>query len=407
MSKPVCLIILLIFGVYFAKAQNKESCLQKLAKVIDIYQNPEKVIYQRINLREELEALENCLKNDKQSFTKEQVIEGYKYLTILYIYRENDDKRSIESMKYFIKKKLRNNPLYDPKDPKENPENRLPRFHKLYNEMQHLPLFFLGFKGGYTATQIQSDQVFRADANNASLTNAKYESQFGFVVGALAEFQLIKPYKLTLQTEVNFLQSSFEFTDRLISFENLRFSETQNRLHVPITFRYYFQRKPSNLRNKKFHEGESIKNRFQPFLEVGGAIDYLISSEAEVSRLDQLLNAEGLPVGQREEKRANIEVTEQRNQIAASFILGLGLRVRHFLSAGGDLSLSARYHRSFQSIVDESERLSNRDLLFDFAYIDDTFSMHHLSLNISYKIPWPFNQPKYLKRKRYYGIKWN
>ncbi len=376
---------------------NAQSCEVKLAQVIDAYKKGtiDKVVTENI--------LESCL-DDKSlkkedRLKKEDKIEAYKYMTLIYLY-VNDNAKAEESMIEFIKLQLKENPEYDPRDTRYIPETNIPEFLELYSQMQTSPIFFLGVRFGANFSQVQTTTNFSLDQSD--IARGMYTPQLGYEFGLALELPFGgKKKSFSLLTELVLRQQSYLFEDELLNFANISFTENQIKLSLPVLLKYHFKRKEIKEIIEEDENGQevskkvSIRNKVQPFLMVGGSVDYLLSAKATAVRTDDLGE-----VGARQpinnDNTFDLLGFQQRNALQYGIILGGGFRFFNFLNTGSDFTIEARVYTGLNPQVVKENRGAINALIYRFGYIDSDFKLHHFSINLSYLIP-KYN-PKKIKR---------
>jgi len=324
-------------------------------------------------------------------------------MTLIYIY-VNDNEKARESMVKFMKSQLKNNPEYDPRNSRSTPESKVPEFLELYYELQALPIYYLGLRVGANFAQVETTTNFSIDQSN--IARGSYQSQLGYEVALALEFPFGgQKRSFSLVTELVYRQQGYQFSDQILDFANITFTETQNQLSLPILLKYYFKRKgykvdkesPENPAESKVNK-ELIKNKIQPFLVLGGAVNYVMSAQTDLSRIDVLGDIAG--GGSRDPITGTYDLLafEQREKLQYSLVAGGGFRFRNFLKSGSDVILEGRFNWGLTQQVIGENRGVNDDLIYKFGYIDSDFKLHNFSINISYMIP-KYN-PKAKKGKK-------
>ncbi len=331
--------------------------------------------------------LRKCL----ASLKGEDKLEAYAFLIIFHLYR--DENRQAESrMKDFMKKRLQSNPDYSPKD--NAPERDVVEFEDLYNSLRSWPIYYYGLKGGGNYSGPRVTEEFRVD-NTAAGASRDYKAEPGIEIGLVAEIPIIKPaFKASIVGELIYSRQSYSFDDNVLGFANLKFDETQEWINLPLLFRYHFRR---NSRRLASGEIQNFKNKFQPFLQAGVSLQYLLRAEADLSRSDDLGSLGGGSEGgggtTRDPINGSFKLTQsnQRNPFNVSAIIGGGVRLKNFVKSGGDLLLEGRFHYAILDVVNGDERFSSAEnqqrMLYDFGYIDSNFKMTSVSISLTYLLP--------------------
>ncbi len=376
----------------------QNDCPLRLANVIKEYNEGtiDNVVSENV--------LQECLSKNK--FTKEEEIEALKYLTLIYLY-VNDNTNARKNMVEFMKARLKSNPEYDPRNTQAQPESGVPEFLEMYNNLKALPIYYVGLRAGASFAQVETTTNFSLDQSN--ITRGNYKPLLGYDVALSLEFPIGRAKRpFSLVSELVYQQKAYEYSDQILDFAGLTFTELQNQIAVPLLLKYHFKRHGYR-KNDKNNETEIVnntaqpvkerfKNKVQPFLVVGASASYLLYAQADLNRVDVLNDVAG--GGSREPINGSYDLLafSQREQLQIHLILGGGFRFRNFLKSGSDLLLEGRFNWGLTQQVIAVNRGANDDFIYKFGYIDSDFKLHNLSINISYIIP-KYNPDKKKKGK--------
>nr|WP_271711581.1 porin family protein [Marinigracilibium pacificum] len=210
--------------------------------------------------------------------------------------------------------------------------------------------------------------------DNPELTDATYRMRAGYQVGLVFEFYLSK--KISVQTGPQFNRLSYEYQESKLGFVTENFIENQNRISLPVTFKYEFN-------------GE----KYKPYIRLGAEFSYLMSAEANVERFDSL-NTED---GNRGVRGPSVDLSDQRVSMNWSLIGGAGVRMKDVLGKGY-LFVDFRYSYGMWNIVNTENRYNNAELKYDYTHLDDDLKLNNFMLSIGYTVP--VYRPKLKKRKK-------
>jgi hypothetical protein len=333
------LLILFILTI-FGKVSGQNNCPQTLKKAQDTYDEG--------RISEVPELLEECLKT-KDGFSKAEKIDAYKLLTLTWLYF-NERTKAEETMHHFLVL----NPEYEINqaiDPTE--------FINLYNSFRTTPVLIYGIKVGFNGQDVNVIRNFSID--NSSIKRGNYKSPINMQVGLSFEIPLKK--KLSLLTELNLTKKNYQYKDQLLEFSTVEFSEKQTLLEVPLLLHF-------NLR----------KNKFSPYFNLGGTFSYLLSDKAIVTRKD---NRDGT---QLDVPGPEIKITDLRHRLMYNLSIGAGFKFKNLIG-NGYLILDLRYNIGLRNIVKPENRGTNPELLYNYLYLDNDFTMNSFVFSIGYSLP--------------------
>lgn len=340
-------LLLIIFSVGSAIGQT--VCTQTLREARTVYDEG------RIQILPEL--LESCINS---GFTEEEKTEAYRLLILSYIYLDEPTKAD-EAMLAL----LRHNPQF-----KINEQADPAELINLYKTFRTRPIFNYGIKAGGNLTLIEVTKNF--STLNPRFSDGEYQLNPGYQVG----FSLEKSFSdlITANLEIYFngnitvYENSFSGLDsinRFIESQNIRLTQTS--ISVPLTVQFAFLQ----------------KSKFNPYIFLGGSVNYLLSStfNGETNTINE--SFEG----------ATVDLISQRKSLNFSGVSGLGMK----LDVGKNTFLTeVRLSYGILNQVEGSERYKNQTLIYDYGYIDNDFKLHSVSLSVGYIFP--FYNPKKLVR---------
>lgn len=353
--RPVFLM-LVILGLTVRSYGQREQSENACAKTLRIARSA----YEQGRIEEVPGLVDKCLAS---GFNDVERIEAYKLLILSHLY--DDERQAAEdAMLRFlqIEPEYKINPVVDP-----------PEFINLYNTFRTKPIFLLGGKAGGNLTFVNVQQNFSLD--NTETSTGVYTSQPGYQVGFTADLPLGNK-GFSIGAELNFLGQFYEYTTNQFGFSALLLQEEQLWGELPLMARYTFG-----------------KGNIKYYVQLGGAVSYLISSEATTERTDSV----NLEIGNRSVSGPSVDLADQRNSLNYSIIGGGGIRIKNVLGRGYILA-DFRFTYGIPNIVNEEGRYENTELQYRYLYVDNDFSLNNAYFSIGYMIP--IYKPKVIRRKK-------
>lgn len=340
--KNITLLLLVVISGNNLFAQ--DDCLVTLKKVQKDY---EEGIIEKIP-----ETLAECLNGGLKG---EDKVTAYKLLINVYLFDDRVDKAeaTIEKLLLF-EPEMKPNKAIDSKE-----------FITLFESYRTIPLYSLGITAGINYSNITIDKEF--GTYNTELYDGKYTApDFGFQVGLNANYLIYK--NVYLNIEALYMVKKFSYKTELNTFSTIEFKESENTIQSPLTIAY--------------HLG---KGRIKPTLKVGGYVNYNYSSKSEFIR-SYTENTQSNITG------PLIDVSPMRNKLNYGLIGGLGAKYK---VKEAYWFLDASYTHTLTSAEDPTGRYSNSEILYDYQYVDDNFSINNIFISIGYRRL--FYKPKKLK----------
>ncbi len=296
-------------------------------------------VYDQGRLQELNGILQSCLQN---GFTKQEKVEAYKLLTLAYIYQEEPEKAD-ESMLSL----LRTDPYFEINETSDPAE-----FIALYRTFRTHPIYRAGMKLGVNLSSPHiTERVIAVEGASIS-----YSSKINFQFGVAFEIPLTN--RIVLAPELNLQLKSFYYDldkDLGGDLENTTEGpEKQTWLSLPVLIQY------SLIPDSKFN----------PFVAVGGSVDYLTSSSISLNRV--AVNAAASP-----QRSFDID----RNSLNVGVLVSAGGKYK---IGGGLLLAELRFAYGLLEVSDRDRAFNNNTLLFDYSYADSVFKVNTLSLTMGY-----------------------
>jgi len=315
-------------------------------------------------------SLEDCLdkKNLKTEFTiKEEEIQAFKLLTLVYIYLD-DQRNANKSILRLLKSDPEHQP--DPQDPAE--------FVYLYNKYSSKPVLALNGKLGFNFAQISEQEQFSTGIIGQSSNS--YSSALALNLGLGIEYRIYKDFQLGPEGRLS--TKTFNYTGAIATtsltkadgsdanYNSLAFREADQWLDVPLYIKYNY-----------------AKKNIVPFIYAGFELNYLISSEQQDLSRDVINDFEGQS-SDASVKDLLASGFEHREPTNYSILFGGGakfkiLRIHYFM-------IDLRYELGLTNVVKIDNRfLDDQTLATElsgprFLYVDSDFKVSNFSISVGY-----------------------
>jgi pyruvate/2-oxoacid:ferredoxin oxidoreductase beta subunit len=317
--------------------------------------------YEDGSLSTSIALLEECVKSG--GFNNEEKVRAYRLLTIIYLYKNQEDKAS-----EYMQSMLKTNPEYHlrPNDPAE--------FVELYKQYKIIPYLIVGGGAGANLSMLKITKLYSTD--NPENQNMVYNSLLGFQVG----LNVAKPItnKIEILANPTFVVLKYRFEASYFDYASLIFTESQTRVEMPILLKY-------NLKNKYNFSLGGIK----PYFVVGATPNLILSASGNAQRTDFVSEDQSRSV----EGKA-IPMTALRNKLTFSAVAGVGAEYKIGL---GHLFVDIRYQYAFMNMVNGVNRYSLQNEIAKYGYIDNDYTMGALMISAGYN--YPLYNPKKKKSK--------
>lgn len=295
--------------------------------------------------------LEACL---NKGFTPEERTEAYRLLILSYIYLDETEKAD-EAMLELLK---------DNHNFAINPEADPSELINLYNTFRTNPIFRIGGKMGanYTSANLESTGGVNNLNNTTGGNDSEYSGRLGFIIGIVGDIPINN--LLTLNSELGFSINSFQATSNL--YANIDGNVASNNILIErqnwAGFQTMIQVRP-------------LKSNLNPYISIGGGIDYLISSQVTATR--EVLNEQ--PV-----KENTLDIAEARNSLNYYVSAGLGIKSKF---NNGMLFAELRFKYGLNNLTNSDEILSVApEYIFDYYGNYDNFSIVSAELTVGYLV---------------------
>lgn len=230
------------------------------------------------------------------------------------------------------------------------------------------PIFILFAQLGFNSSSASVIQNFGVD--NTSLSQETYGSAIGLNFGVGVELNINDHF--SLGTELNFYSKNYTYQNILFGNDVQSFDESQSLIEVPLFLKYRMSYK-----------------KWRPYAYAGISVNYLLTSEAEVSLVDVIdLGEDGQTefsvIGPPE------DLIDAREALNYNLLAGIGTRFRIGYNY---LFFDLRYHYGLNNFVNQAGQYSNPSLLYKYGYVDDLKRMQSVSFSVG------FIKPLYKPRK--------
>ena len=336
-------LLILIFFISYHFAYSQTSCSQQLETATKLYESGQ---------IDKVEALlKPCL---EKGFTKDEKAKAYRLLALCKLYYNQDE----EAKKAFMEL-LRVKPEYKMTefDPTE-----LVTLHK---EFRTTPIIIAGVKFGYGLENIYDIENYN-DINSIA-NNGVYTTNYAINAGLSFEMPVIK--ELSVVYEFYFRMYSYGYKNTVLDYAQITFEENIKSLDIPLMLQWNI-----------------LSNDFVPYINVGGAFNYLFSAQASYTRNDEQ------ETQYRDPETLELDLTSSRNAINYAICAGVGFRWKNIIG-NGYLTLDIRYSKYLNNVVESANRADNPEVIYSFFTTDNTFKIQNTQFMIGYKLP--LYKPKY------------
>lgn len=319
--------------------------------------------YEQGRLYEVPEMIRSCLKD---GFTKEEKVRAYRLLTLTYLYLNYFDRADSSYLNL-----LKLSPEYKPND-ELDPIELINHAAKFTTKPKfYFTIGKIGFNYAYSNVLLDYSL---SQANNGS---DKYSSLVGFQAGFGAEMVLRD--NLRISAEILLQRSNVHLTDTHWDFYTSEMDLAHINLGMPILLKYYL-----------------MKNKIQPFMEIGVRPEFLSASNAlNISGNYKLINEDGTEEVFPVQSRPKLSTTAMKNRFNYSLLLGGGMNYKIGLNY---VVFEVQYAIGMLNVTNKNKRWREdvneiRDLKFPIGHVDDDFRMENLIFSIG------FVKPLYKPRK--------
>ncbi|GAA5026284.1 hypothetical protein GCM10011506_11660 [Marivirga lumbricoides] len=307
-----------------------------------------------------IDQLLPCLNGTR--LNKENKVRAYRLLVITQLYFNERD----AAADYMVEL-LKLEPEY------EINENLDPtEFIQLYNRFRTYPILLVGLHAGGNYSFPTVHRNFSLDNTSTSL--GSYTPEMGYSVGISLEIPFFN--KWSVLTNINYLYNKFEYDKKQYNYSEVIYLEEQSWMEIPVEIKYYI------------NEGD-----FRLYAQAGASVQYLLDASASITRLDSL-NEE---LGNQTVAGPSVNMKDHRMPFNLSAKGAIGFTWKGVIGNGYLLG-SISYTYGLNDVNNPKERYSNSELLYDYNYVDNDFSMNNLSIKVGYALP--IYKPKLMDRNK-------
>ena len=320
------LMVILVMGYAF-NANSQTNCSQVLVDAQNLFDDG------RIN--EIPTFMESCLVS---GFTKEEKIEAYKLLSMVYTFLDEDENAD-QSVLNLLKldKEYTINPELDPAE-----------FIEVFNTFRTYPIFRVGIKAGTNSNIFRVFETYEVhNGTNAGTYTSLNNMHFGLAV------EVPIKDKFEVVPEAYYMMRSYDFEEDLGEMGITTLKEQQTWLLAPVHFRYKY-----------------LKWQIIPYGDIGFTFGYLLSSDLT-----------GIETEKNETPPQ--DVIDSREQFNYFVSAGLGAKYKIPM---GYLFVESRY--GFQvnrmNVLNTEPTVAESTLLWNNGYRGNAFSMDFITLQVGY-----------------------
>ncbi|MBI3482621.1 MAG: outer membrane beta-barrel protein, partial [Bacteroidetes bacterium] len=308
-----------------------------------------------------LHEIPDLINKNVPSFSKTELVDAYRLLTLAYIYLEEPEKAD-DSMQ----KLLSTDHFYVPNANVEPAE-----FVGLYKTFRTTPVFSYGFKLGLNVTMPLINNLYYV--SNSAPGNGKYAIKPGFQVGVVFEKEFFSDSKNKLLRRLVFVPEAI-YTSRTFDYANpspfisdITGTSVEDQA---ITIKQAWLDI-----NPVFQLRLSNSTTFAPYVGLGPGVSYLLSaSNTQVSTRKAGVGIVSGP---------DVDFKDSYNKLVPSVIASAGAKYRF-----GDFYIlgEVRVQYALTNPVDKSKR-SIQESVFDYQYILPNYKPLNLVINLGIIVP--------------------
>jgi hypothetical protein len=351
------IFILLGTGVSYAQQQSGAQTM-RLARSI----------YEQGRLHE----IPDLINKNLTSFSKSELVDAYRLLTLSYIYLEEPEKAD-ESMQ----KLLQTDPFFEPNKDVETAE-----FMGLYKTFRTKPVFSIGVRAGVNGTQPLLKDIYYVASGAQG--HGKYSNKIAFQYGLVFEKEIFDRSKKAFLRRVTF-DPELLLTSRSFKYSNPSFyTQDADPSAGAATFDGQFTQSYLDF-NPLFQLRMNNSKTLITYVGFGPGISYLTKATATL-----VLTRNGGVGGV---SGPDVQNSKSFSMLVGSVIATAGVKYKFgsiFLNADG------RIQYGFNSPVNSSKR-TEPESVFDYSYTLPNYRPLTVMVNLGFIYPY-FNPIK-LKRK--------
>ncbi|MEM7108769.1 MAG: porin family protein [Bacteroidota bacterium] len=317
--------------------------------------------YDEGQLQKIASIIQGCMNAEgEDGFNDDDKTAAYRLLILTYLFTDEPEKADQAMLDL-----LSFNPQYQINEASDPAE-----LINLYRSFRTWPIFHYGVKGGGNLTLVEVLNTF--SVQNPVGMNGEYELNPGFQIGVTVEIPINERWivnpEISISSHFTTYKNNFAQIDSINRFITQHdFQISQTNIMLPVTVQYKLP----------------LKSKLNPYILAGGSASYALSANFNGQTDTSNESFEG----------ATIDLIPQREPLNFGAIVGAGIKIK---AGKNQFQAELRFNYGFRNQVDESERLGNQELIFDYGYVESDFRMHSLMLSVGYLLP-KYN-PKKLSR---------
>jgi len=302
---------------------------------------------------------EGCLQEGgAQVFSKDEMREAYRYLTLSYIYLEEPEKADDMMVRL-----LNTDHFYEP-----NKEVDPAEFIALYNKFRHEPLYRIGGKGLINLTQPVVNNYYNVGSAGAGKGSYSMSPGFQFFLFFEKDFFHKAPWnRIVLAAEIGYVGRSYTYT-------NSELATTDETPSVPNSSQEF--QISTNYVDFNVIGQYKLKNTIalQTYVGAGPGISYLLGSTNQASTL----LGNGFTV-----TGSAVDDSDSYTKLLYSLNLVAGAKLKF-----GEVYLTGevRYQMGFTNVIDQSSR-TNPEIAYDYQGRYNDYNVNTMMINIGVIYP--------------------
>jgi opacity protein-like surface antigen len=214
-------------------------------------------------------------------------------------------------------------------------------------------------------------------------TTQSYKLRLGWQIGGGVDYNYSD--NITFSAGFNYVFTGFQHVTTDLFGPNkdiVEFLDRQTWASIPLTVKY-----------------SDSQGRVRPYVFAGYSLNLLLRDRGiltVVNRDSRGLNEDGTEqLSSAENETPNLNLSDHRQRLNASFVLGGGLRYKYKLNY---LFVDLRYSFGIKNMTNINNRFDNYSEGLPYPYVDDDFRMDNVAISVGYVHP--FYKPRKLKKAK-------
>jgi opacity protein-like surface antigen len=214
-------------------------------------------------------------------------------------------------------------------------------------------------------------------------TTQSYKLRLGWQIGGGVDYNYSD--NITFSAGFNYVFTGFQHVTTDLFGPNkdiVEFLDRQTWASIPLTVKY-----------------SDSQGRVRPYVFAGYSLNLLLRDRGiltVVNRDSRGLSEDGTEqLSSAENETPNLNLSDHRQRLNASFVLGGGLRYKYKLNY---LFVDLRYSFGIKNMTNINNRFDNYSEGLPYPYVDDDFRMDNVAISVGYVHP--FYKPRKLKKAK-------